>query len=33
LRWLDLQPGDSLSPIMIPLAGDALALLEEFAQS
>ena len=32
LRWLDLQPGDPPQPIMVPLAGDALALLEEFAQ-
>ncbi len=32
LRWLDLQPGDSPSPITVPLAGDALALLEKFGQ-
>ena len=32
LRWLDLQPGDPTQLIVVPLAGDALALLEEFAQ-
>ncbi len=31
LRWLELQAGDPPQPIMVPLAGDALALLEEFA--
>lgn len=33
LRWLDLQPGDPAQPIMVPLAPEALALLEEFAQT
>ena len=33
LRWLDLQPGDPSQPVMVPLAGDALVLLEEFARS
>ncbi len=32
LRRLDLQTGNPLQPIMVPLARDALALLEEFAQ-
>jgi hypothetical protein len=32
LRCLDLQPGDPSSPILVPLADDALVLLEEFAQ-
>jgi Protein of unknown function (DUF3987) len=32
LRWLDLQLGDPAQPIMVPVAPEALALLEEFAQ-
>jgi hypothetical protein len=31
LHWLDLQPGKTSQPIMVPLAHDALPLLEEFA--
>ena len=33
LRWLDLQPGDPPQPIMVPLAEEALPLMEEFGQS
>ena len=33
LRWLDLQPGDPSQPIMVPLADEALPLMEEFGQS
>ena len=32
LRWLDLQPGNPLQPVKVPLAADALPLLEAFAQ-
>ena len=32
LRWLDLHPGDPPQPIMVPLDGDAVEMLEEFAQ-
>jgi len=32
LRWLDLQPGDPAQPIMVPLAPEALPMLEEFAR-
>jgi hypothetical protein len=33
LRWLDLLPGDPAQPVMVPLAPEALALMEEFARA
>jgi hypothetical protein len=32
LRWLDLHPGDPPHPVMVPLASDALVMLETFAR-